>query len=184
MEFTTIHKSLNLSGFKAEPVEDQLNYTSPSLEKSVLADAFGYNSSMSNRVLGSEIKAGLEKIVAFSSKKEKEYKSEMAKYLKEAKATPTKSPGRYVTKGLDAFIPDVPKCFDYKQIEECIQMERKKNPEYSYSECPMGKYNDVAREYIACCVEGIYAKAMMSGISESQFYYLNVRQATQVGIGS
>ena len=184
MEFTSIHKSLNLSGFATEPSEGRVNYTSLTLEKSVLADTFGYNSSMSTRVLGSEIKAGLEKIIKHTTAEEAKYLAEMNKYQKEANAKPTKSPGRYATKGLDAFLPSVPKCFDYKQIEGHISGARAKNPEYSYDDCAMAKYNDAAREYLNCCVERIYAKAMMTGINDSQSYYLSVRQATQVGIGS
>ena len=184
MEFTSIHKGLNLSGFETEAKDDQINYISPSLEKSVLADTFGYNGSMSTRVLGADIKAGLEKIIAHATKQEAEYKADMKKYLKESKGTPDQHPGRYITKGLDAFIPDLPKCFGYKTVEASIQEMQKKDPSHGYGDCPMNKYNEAAKAYINSCVEKIYAKAMMNGINEAQFYYLNVRQATQVGIGS
>jgi len=184
MEFTTIHKSLNISGFETEPKEDSIHYISPSLEKGVLAESFGYNSSVSGRVLGSEIKTGLQKIITYSTKAATDYKKEMSTALKDCKGTPTKSPGRYVTKGLDTFIPDMPKCFGYDEIEAYQQDARSKGADTSYNACPMYRYNEASKEYIEACVEKIYASAMLQGINDSQYYYLTTSQAAQVGIGS
>lgn len=184
MEFTSIHKSLNISGFEVEAKEDSINYISPSLEKGVLAESFGYNSSVSGRVLGSEVKAGLQKIISYTSKSAASYKKEMDAALKKCKGTPSKSPGRYMTKGLDAFIPDMPKCFGYNEIEAHMQELRTNGKSASYDECPQHAYNEAAKEYIDACVEKIYATAMLQGINDSQYYYLSTSQATQVGIGS
>lgn len=184
MEFTSIHKPLNLSGFTEEGSDSNINYLSPSLEKSVLADAFGYHSSMSTSILGSEIKKGLAKVIDFAEKRAKEFQGEMKKALTASKMTPTQPFSQYQTKGLDAFIPDLPKGFSYKEVDAAIIEERSKNSNYSYDSCPLAMYNEAARNYISSCVEKIYANAMLKTIVDSQSYYLTVNQATQVGIGS
>lgn len=184
MEFSSIHKPLNLSGFAPESVKNQLEYISPSLEKSILADTFGNSGSISSRIIGTEIKSGLEKVIKFSSTESARLKADMEKCLKNIETKPSTLAGRYITRGLDAFIPEVPKLFSYQEIEILVASERSSISNYSSDNCLMVKYNDMARAYINSSVEIIYAKAMMSGIEDSQYYYLNIQQATQVGLGS
>lgn len=184
MEFDSIHKALNTSGFDTEPQEDIVKYVSPTLSKGHLMEVFGHNHTLSAHALGSEIKQGLEKVLVYVEKEKSDYYKEMQKAMKEAGSKPEARISPYITQGLDAFIENMPKCFSYKKISDHIQAKRKDDAKYSEMECPMYRYNEAAKEYVKCCVEKIYANAMAKGLEESRTYYLSVRQATSVGIGS
>jgi len=178
MEFTSIAKGLNTTGFGEEvKSEDQGLVYSSVLEKGILTDAFMHNTNMRFSRKGSDVKASLAKIIPMLDKEIIKEAKELEKCLSKCDAKPSGMMNDYHTKGLNLQIKSIPKVFTYNQIEECV-----KDTKVNYEDCPYRKYNRKAHQYIQCCVEKIIASTLMSGLDDDRNLYLTVKESAGLGL--
>lgn len=205
LEFTTVAKGINLEAAGLKPTKEiggsvegthgtisiskgvleqvqEIMHTdsNDNLEKGAFADTFSYIEKYSFPVtkLGKDMKVSLEATLKYLNSEKDKCNKSIASLLAKCSVKPKSKMSQYLSRGLDAKMPNIPMMFTYKEID--VSVAENKESGMIYSTCPMQMYNDEVRRLASLSVDAIYAETMLEGINEDRQYTLSIKQAAQL----